>query len=140
MNVLSFDDHNLALPILQELVDRVSYRIVVSIISAAKNVTQIAMENDLPLSSTYKKVRTLQEMGIVSIERIDVDDCGKKILYYRSKIKSLEFSVTEDKMILQFEKNDRSCTRAQEILDVNSWNQHIIAQSHNRSQGVVRRK
>jgi predicted transcriptional regulator len=106
MNALSFSDHMLVLPILQELVDRVSFRIVLSIIDTAKNVTQIALENQLPLSSTYKKIRRLQNMGIVSIEKIDIDETGKKVLYYRSKIKSLEFNVTRDSVLLQFEKND----------------------------------
>jgi len=106
MNALSFNDHTLALPILQELVDRVSFRIVVSIIDAAKNVTQIALENRLPLSSTYKKIRKLQSMGIVSIEKIDIDESGKKVIYYRSRIKSVEFNVTRDGVLLQFEKND----------------------------------
>lgn len=106
MNALSFNDHTLALPILQELVDKVSFRIVLSIIDTAKNVTQISMENQLPLSSTYKKIRKLQNMGIVSTERIDIDDSGKKVLYYRSKIKSLEFNVTRDSVLLQFERND----------------------------------
>jgi predicted transcriptional regulator len=107
MNALSYNDHSLALPILQELVDKVSFRIVMSIIDAAKNTTQIALENQLPLSSTYKKIRKLQSMGIVSIEKIDIDDGGKKVLYYRSRIKSLEFNVTRDGVLLQFEKNDR---------------------------------
>jgi predicted transcriptional regulator len=106
MPALSFNDHTLALPILQELVDRVSFRIVVSIIDTAKNATQIAVENHLPLSSTYKKIRKLQNMGIVSIEKIDIDESGKKIFYYRSKIKSVEFNVTRDGVLLEFEKND----------------------------------
>lgn len=107
MNALSFSDHALALPILQELVDKVSFRIVVSIIDVPKNVTQIAVENHLPLSSTYKKIRKLQGLGMVSIEKIDIDGGGKKVLYYRSRIKSLEFNVTREGMLLQFEKNDR---------------------------------
>jgi hypothetical protein len=107
MNALSFSDHALALPILQELVDKVSFRIVVSIIDGAKNATQISLENQLPLSSTYKKIRKLQGMGMVLVEKIDIDDGGKKVLYYRSRIKSLEFNVTRDGVLLQFEKNDR---------------------------------
>ena len=107
MNALSYNDHSLALPILQELVDKVSFRIVMSIIDAAKNATQIALENQLPLSSTYKKIRKLQSMGMVSIEKIDIDDGGKKVLYYRSRIMSVEFNVTRDGVLLQFEKNDR---------------------------------
>ncbi|HEX7033481.1 MAG TPA: hypothetical protein VF172_10825 [Nitrososphaera sp.] len=103
-----FDNHDQALPILQELVDKVSFKIVLSTIGSAKNVMQIAMENRLPLSSTYKKIRRLQHMGIISLERIDIDGSGKKILYYRSRIKSLEFNVTQDRMLLQFQRNDHS--------------------------------
>src|SRR5688500_8019320 len=117
MSVLTFEDHELALSILKELVDRVSFRIIVSIISAAKNVTQIALENELPLSSTYKKIRRLQNMDMISIERIAIDDSGKKILYYRSKIKSLEFNVTQDKVLLQFEKNDHGCIRRNNVFE-----------------------
>ncbi|HXG07552.1 MAG TPA: hypothetical protein VNI77_09540 [Nitrososphaera sp.] len=108
MNAIMFDNHDQALPILQELVDNVSFKIVLSTIGSAKNVMQIAMENRLPLSSTYKKIRRLQDMGIISLERIDIDDSGKKILYYRSKIKSLEFNVTQDRTLLQFQRNDHS--------------------------------
>lgn len=106
MNALMFDNHNQALPILQELVDSMSFKIIMSTIDTAKNVMQIASENGLPLSSTYKKIRRLQSMGFISLERIDIDDSGKKILYFRSKIKSLEFNVTQDKILLQFQKND----------------------------------
>jgi hypothetical protein len=49
---------------------------------------------------------------IICVKHLDIDDCGKKILYYRSKIKSLEFNITEDKMILHFEKNDHTSIRA----------------------------
>jgi predicted transcriptional regulator len=106
MSILTFEDHSSALSIVQELVDRISFRIVMSIIDNAKNVMQIAEENQIPLSSTYKKIRKLQEMGIVFVEKIDIDDNGKKVLFYRSKIKSLEFNMTRDKVILQFEKNE----------------------------------
>ena len=108
LNSLIFDDDKVALSILQELVDRMSFRIVLSVIDRARNATQIASENQLPLSSTYKKIRKLQAIGIVSIERIDIDDSGKRILYYRSRIKSVEFNATINGVLLQFERNDHA--------------------------------
>lgn len=65
------------------------------------------------MSSTYKKIRRLQDLGIVSIERIDIDNNGKRVLYYRSKIRSLELNVTRDKILLQFERNVRCSTQLQ---------------------------
>ncbi len=106
MNVLTFDDHSTAMPLLQELVDGMSYRIIMSTIDDAKTAIQISLENSLPLSSTYKKIKKLYEVGILFVERIELDGKGKKVFYYRSKIKSMEFNLTKDQVVLQFEKND----------------------------------
>ena len=106
VNVLSFDDHTVAMPLLQELVDGVSHRIVMSTIDAAKTAAQVSAENSLPLSSTYKKIRKLQNVGILFVEKIDLDGKGKKVVYYRSKVKSMEFNLSRDQILLQFERND----------------------------------
>ena len=45
-------------------------------------------------------------MSIVHVEKIDLDGNGKKVAYYRSRIKSAEFNLRGDKMVLQLEKND----------------------------------
>ena len=106
MNTLTFDSHASAIPLLQEVVDKISSRIIMSTIGSAKTACQIAMENTLPLSSTYKKIRKLQAMGILYIEKIDLDGSGKKVVLYRSRIKSLEFNLNGDSVSLQMEKND----------------------------------
>lgn len=106
MNVLSFDSHEVAMPLLQEMVDGISHRIVMSTIDSAKTAAQISAENALPLSSTYKKIKKLQDVGILFVERIDLDGKGKKVVYYRSRVKSMEFNLSRDQVLLQFEKND----------------------------------
>lgn len=106
LNALSSDDHTVAMPLLQELVDGISYRIIISTIDAAKTAAQVSAENSLPLSSTYKKIRRLQSVGILFIEKIDLDGKGKKVVYYRSKVKSMEFNLSRDQVLLQFERND----------------------------------
>ena len=105
MNMLSFDSHT-AMPLMQELIDGVSHRIVMSTIDSAKTAAQLSADNSLPLSSTYKKVKKLQDVGILFVERIDLDGKGKKVVYYRSKVKSMEFNLSRDQIVLQFEKND----------------------------------
>jgi hypothetical protein len=97
-----------AIEILREFADRITYRIIVSIIHSPKTATQICTENKLPLSSTYKRIRKLYEDGLITVERINIDCKGKKVLLYRSKIKSLEFNLKGDKISLQFDKNDYS--------------------------------
>ncbi|HVX02975.1 MAG TPA: hypothetical protein VHA09_07445 [Nitrososphaera sp.] len=106
MNALTFDSHATAMPLLQELVDGVSYRLIMSTIDTSKTAAQVSIENNLPLSSTYKKIKKLQDVGILFVEKIELDGKGKKVVYYRSKIKSMEFNLSRDQILLQFEKND----------------------------------
>jgi hypothetical protein len=40
------------------------------------------------------------------VEKIDLDGNGKRVAYYRSRIKSAEFNLRGDKIVLQLEKND----------------------------------
>ncbi|HKU48420.1 MAG TPA: hypothetical protein VJP79_00595 [Nitrososphaera sp.] len=107
-NILTFE-YEEALPRLQVLADVVSHKIILSTIEEAKTAQQISVENELPLSSTYKKIKRLQSMDILCIERINLDDTGKRVLYYKSRVKSLEFSLGKAGYVLQLEKNDRAC-------------------------------
>jgi predicted transcriptional regulator len=107
-NMLTFD-YEEALPRLQVLADIVSHKIILSIIEDAKTAQQIAFENELPLSSTYKKIKRLQAMDILCVERISLDDTGKRVLYYKSRVKSVEFSLRKVGSLLQLERNEKAC-------------------------------
>ena len=105
-NLTSLSDIQIALPILQDIIDESAVKIISSIIDIEKNVFQICYENKLPLSSTYKKVRKLHNDGLVSVVKIDIDNRGRKVVFYRSKIKSLDFNLKKDGILLQFGRND----------------------------------
>jgi predicted methyltransferase len=105
--IVSLRDMSIALPLLQDIVDKSSLKIISSIIDVEKNVFQICFENELPLSSTYKKIRKLQSDGLVSVEKIDIDGRGKKVVFYKSNIKSLDFNLKKEGIILQFDRNDK---------------------------------
>lgn len=105
MNALTFDKQDLALPLLHELLDGSSYRIILSTVDAAKTAAQVSAENSLPLSSTYKKIKKLQDIGMLSVEKIELDGKGRKVVYYRSRVKSIIFNLSTDQILLHFEKN-----------------------------------
>jgi predicted methyltransferase len=105
-NLIVLNDIQIALPILQDIIDESALKIISSIIDIEKNVFQICYENKLPLSSTYKKVRKLHNDGLVSVGKIDIDDRGRKVVFYRSKIKSLDFNLKKEGILLQFDRND----------------------------------
>jgi len=105
-DLLSLSDSRIALPLLRDIIDETALKVISSTIDVAKNVFQICYENKIPLSSTYKKVRKLQNDGLVSVEKIEIDGKGRKVLLYRSNIKSLDFNLKKDRILLHFDGND----------------------------------
>ena len=79
--------------LIHEISDDMAFRIITSISDSAKAATRISIENKIPLSSTYKKIKKLQKCGVVRIYRSEIDESGKKVLLYRSNIASFEFKI-----------------------------------------------
>ena len=105
-SIINSDDE--AIEMLREIADKTTYRIIIAIIHSPKTAAQICAENKLPVSSTYKRIRKLYEASLITIERINIDSKGKKVVLYKSKIKSLVFNLKGDMISLQFDKNDDS--------------------------------
>jgi hypothetical protein len=85
---VTLNDGQVAIPLLQNIIDETTLKIISSTIDA------------------YRKIRTLQNNGLVSVERIEVDGKGRRVIFYRSNIKSLDFSLKKVSVLLQFEQND----------------------------------
>ncbi|HET6591202.1 MAG TPA: hypothetical protein VFG45_13675 [Candidatus Nitrosocosmicus sp.] len=101
------EDKNASI-LLKELFDGFSYKIVMSIIEDSKTVFEICKENDLPISSTYKKIKKLKDLGLLFIDRIVINEKGKKVVFYKSKIQSFELMLNKKQVLLQFKKNERN--------------------------------
>ncbi len=97
---------NEAMSILKELFDGFSYKIIFSTIDESKTVFQICMENNVPISSTYKKIRKLKDLGLLFIDRIMINEKGKKVFFYKSKIQTIELMLNKQQVVLQFRKNE----------------------------------
>jgi predicted transcriptional regulator len=77
-----------------------------SIADISKTASQISQDNNLPQSSTYKKIKKLLKTGLIAIERINIDDKGKRVVFYRSKVESLEFNLQRGGIFMKFNTND----------------------------------
>ena len=112
-SIINCDDE--AIEMLREIADKTTYRIIIAIIHSPKTAAQICAENKLPQSSTYKRIRKLQEEGLITIEKINIDSKGKKVVLYRSKIKSLVFNLKANMKSLQFNKNDEMMRHTRQV-------------------------
>jgi hypothetical protein len=79
-----------------------------STIENSKTVFEICKDNDLPISSTYKKIKKLKDLGLLFIDRIVINEKGKKVVFYKSKIQSVELMLHKKQFVWQFKKNERN--------------------------------
>lgn len=109
--LLNHEDKNASI-LLKELFDGFSYKIVMSTIEDSKTVFEICKENDLPISSTYKKIRKLKDLGLLFTDRIVINEKGKKVVFYKSKIQSVELMLNKKQIVLQLKKNEKNLPRS----------------------------
>lgn len=70
--------------------DEISSRILVAAISRAKTAQEISIEQALPLSSCYRRIRELVDNGLLVVERIIINGDGKRYMLYRSSFRTVE--------------------------------------------------
>jgi predicted transcriptional regulator len=88
-------DKNETISFLNNILENETYKIILSVMEISKTVYQMHKETSLPLSSIYKRINKLESLGILSIEKITINKKGRKLIYYKSKIKNLTFKLNE---------------------------------------------
>ena len=85
--------YDISQKILKELANFESRYILFTIIKYSKSVGDISREQKIPLSSVYKRLRSLKECSLI-YEKIDFAENGHITTYYQSKIKDVKISIT----------------------------------------------
>jgi len=75
--------------LVQGLADEYSRKILLSAIPAAKSVEDMSRENDIPLSTCYRRVHELLDAQILIVEKIIVTSDGKKYELLRSAYRAV---------------------------------------------------
>ena len=88
-------DKNETLCFLNNILENDTYKIILSVIENSKTVYQMHKETSLPLSSIYKRIKKIEDLGIISIEKISINNKGRKLIFYKSKIKNITFKLNE---------------------------------------------
>jgi predicted transcriptional regulator len=93
-------DKKTIISFLNSVLENDTYKIILLLMKKSKTVYQIHDETNLPLSSIYKRIKKLENMGIVSIDRIHINSRGRKTIFYKSKLRSINFRLNENDMDL----------------------------------------
>jgi hypothetical protein len=84
----------------------VAYKTLTSLLDGPKSVADICLENKTPVSSTYKVVKSFQQVGLVSVQDVLIDEHGKRITLYKSKVKSLRISLNKNGVKIDYNIKD----------------------------------
>ena len=92
-------------PILNALLDDYSRKILDSTIDKAKSITEIIREQDIPMTSTYRRVKLLMDNKLIKVERSMVTEDGKRYYLYLSSIKNASIKYNEGELIVEITPN-----------------------------------
>jgi predicted transcriptional regulator len=106
INTSDSKDQHINFSKLADIPDKTECKIIMSITNISRTVSQICCENNLPQSSTYKKIKRLLSAGLITIERFSIDEKGKRVVFYRSKIKSLEINLQGGDVFMKYNIED----------------------------------
>ncbi len=84
--------YNVSQKILEILANAQSRVILFSIIKDGKASADLSQEHRIPLSTVYKKISELEDLGLIRVERIILSDNGKKFKIYKSRINKADVS------------------------------------------------
>jgi predicted transcriptional regulator len=89
-------DKKTVISFLNSILENDTYEIILLLMKESKTVYQIHDEINLPLSSIYKRIKKLENMGIVAIDKIHINSRGRKTIFYKSKLRSINFRLNEN--------------------------------------------
>jgi hypothetical protein len=83
--------------LLQSMADEFARKILLSTMSHAKTIQEIAEGDRIPISTCYRRVHELVSLRLLRVDQTIITESGKKFELYRSLIKDavVNFSSTE---------------------------------------------
>jgi DNA-binding Lrp family transcriptional regulator len=78
--------------LLQAMANGYMRKILLSTVSCARPIEEIARENGIPISTCYRRVRELIALRLLRIEKTIITDTGKKYETFRSLVKDATVS------------------------------------------------
>ena len=72
---------------------------------SAKDAQTIADDQKMSISTVYKILSQLEELALIEVDRFEISEAGKKIKFYKSRIKRAEIIVDRNIPTLNLQPN-----------------------------------
>ncbi|MBI5698300.1 MAG: ArsR family transcriptional regulator [Thaumarchaeota archaeon] len=104
-SIFELSQYDITQQIIETLTNVYSRAVLFSIISDAKDAQAIADEQKMSISTVYKILSNLEDLTLVYVDRYEISDAGKKIKFYKSRIKKAEIIVGSTTPTLNLQSN-----------------------------------
>jgi len=92
-SIFQLSHYDVTQQIIETLANVYSRAVLFSVASKAKDAQAIADELKMSISTVYKILSNLEELTLVYIDKFVISNAGKKIKFYKSRIKKAEIIV-----------------------------------------------
>ncbi|MFQ5921127.1 MAG: ArsR/SmtB family transcription factor [Nitrososphaerales archaeon] len=102
----SITDAKLKENVLKAVADEYSRAILTSTVDRPKSIVEISSECKIPMSTAYRRVHELEEVGLVQATRSVISEDGKRYYLYRSRIKAVRTTFGIDSLSVEIIPNE----------------------------------
>jgi len=104
LNHYQTQKYNINQRIIHELTHLESRLVLFSIVSQTRTIADISSIIKIPLSTVYQKLKNLEELSLIYVEKSVLEE-GHKMKYYKSRIKGIDISISKQEPKITLIKN-----------------------------------
>ena len=103
--------------LVRALADEYSRKILLKTINEAHSVEELSQMENIPISTAYRRVNELKDVGLLTIQKTILTDDGKKFELYRSAFRSIHMELDEGEITIDAELNEDIAMRLSRLWD-----------------------
>jgi len=97
--------------IIRALADDYSRKIILGTLNRARSVEELSQAENIPISTAYRRVNELRDIGLLTVEKTILTDEGKKFELFRSSFRGMHMEMSEGEIVLDVDLNEDVATR-----------------------------
>ena len=104
-SIFQLSQYDITQQIIETLANVYSRSVLFCIIESAKDAQTIADDQNMSISTVYKILSQLEELALIEVDKFEISEAGKKIKFYKSRIKRAEIIVDRNIPTLNLQPN-----------------------------------
>ena len=97
--------------LVRALADEYSRKILLVTIDRARSVEELSGTEQIPISTAYRRVNEMRDLGLLTVEKTIITDDGKKFELYRSSFRGIKLQLNQGEILVDVELNEDVATR-----------------------------